>query len=88
MNQKKLTIRNDEGLQARSAELLVHVAGRFNSDIWLERGNKRVNAKSIMGVLSLRLRTGDSFIAEANGIDADKAIAAIARLIEKGETDL
>lgn len=88
MIQKKLTIKNDEGLQARSAELLVHAAGRFASDVWLERGNKRVNAKSIMGVLSLKLRTGDSFLVAADGIDAESAIAAVARLIEKGEAGI
>lgn len=85
MNRKKLTIRNDEGLQSHSAELLVHVAGRFASDIWIEHANKRVNAKSIMGVLSLHLRKGDSFLMEAAGIDEEQALEAVTKLIEKGE---
>jgi catabolite repression HPr-like protein len=85
MSQKKLTISSDEGLQARSASLLVQVAGRFASSIWIEQGNKRVNAKSIMGVLSLRLRKGDAFIIAASGEDEEKAVAALTRLIEKGE---
>jgi phosphotransferase system HPr (HPr) family protein len=85
MNRQKLTIRGDEGLQSRSAELLAQVAVRFASDIWIEHGNKRVNAKSIMGVLSLRLRRGDCFLIAASGSDEENAVAAIARLIDKGE---
>jgi catabolite repression HPr-like protein len=85
MSQKKLTISSDEGLQSHSAALLVQVAGRFTSSIWIERGSKRVNAKSIMGVLSLRLRKGDSFFVAATGSDEDSAVAAITNLIEKGE---
>jgi catabolite repression HPr-like protein len=86
MIHKKLSISSDEGLQSRSAALLVQVAADFSSNIWLEQGNKRVNAKSIMGVLSLRLRRGDSFFIAASGSDEESAVAAIARLIEKGET--
>ena len=85
MNYKKLTIRNDEGLQSRPAALLVQVAGKFASNIWIEQENKRINAKSIMGVLSLKLRKGDSFMIVAIGADEEAAVAAIARLIEKGE---
>ncbi len=54
------------------------------SNIWIEQGSKRVNAKSIMGVLSLRLKQGDSFFIVANGDDEHKAIDAIARLINTG----
>lgn len=85
MSQKRLTISSEEGLQSQSAALLVQVAGKFASNIWIEQGNKRVNAKSIMGVLSLRLRKGDSFIVAASGEDEQKAVAAVARLIDKGE---
>lgn len=85
MDRKKLAIRGDEELQSRFAELLAQVAGRFQSSVWIEQGNKRVNAKSIMGVLSLRLRSGDSFLVAASGADETKAVEAIARLIETGE---
>lgn len=88
MNQKKLTISSDEGMQSRSAALLVQVAGKFTSNIYIEQGSKRVNAKSIMGVLSLKLRKGDCFIIAASGQDEENAIAAIARLIEKGEAGI
>lgn len=85
MIHRKLTISGDEGLQSRSAALLVQVAGGYASNVWIEQGSKRVNAKSIMGVLSLRLRRGDSFFVAASGADEEAAVAAIARLVEKGE---
>lgn len=88
MIHKKLTINSDEGLQSKSAALLVQVAGKFSSNIWIEQGSKRVNAKSIMGVLSLRIRRGDSFVIAATGSDDESAVAAIARLIEKGEAGI
>lgn len=84
MLSKELTIKNEEGLQSRPAALLVQVAGKYMSKIWIEQGSKRVNAKSIMGVLSLRLRKGDSFFIVSNGDDEKKAIDAITHLIETG----
>ena len=84
MLSKELTIKSEEGLQSRPAALLVQVAGKYMSNIWIEQGSKRVNAKSIMGVLSLRLKQGDTFFIVANGDDEDKAIAAISRLINTG----
>jgi phosphotransferase system HPr (HPr) family protein len=86
MLSKELTIKNEEGLQSRPAALLVQVAGKYMSNIWIEQGSKRVNAKSIMGVLSLRLKKGDSFFIVANGDDETKAIDAITRLIDTGST--
>ena len=84
MLSKELTIKSEEGLQSRPAALLVQVAGKYMSNIWIEQGSKRVNAKSIMGVLSLRLKQGDSFFIVANGDDETKAIEAITRLISTG----
>ena len=84
MSSKELTIKSEEGLQSRPAALLVQVAGKYTSTIWIEQGSKRVNAKSIMGVLSLRLTKGDSFFIVANGDDEDNAIDAISRLINTG----
>ena len=84
MLSKELTIKSEEGLQSRPAALMVQVAGKYMSNIWIEQGSKRVNAKSIMGVLSLRLKQGDTFFIVANGDDEDKAIDAISRLINTG----
>ncbi len=85
MIRKEMTIRDQEGLQSRGAALLVQVAGRFTSSILIEQASKRVNAKSIMGVLSLRLREGDTFTLTANGADEAAAIAALEKLINTGE---
>ncbi len=84
MLSKELTIKSEEGLQSRPAALMVQVAGKYMSNIWIEQGSKRVNAKSIMGVLSLRLKQGDTFFIVANGDDEDKAIESISRLINTG----
>jgi phosphotransferase system HPr (HPr) family protein len=85
MSHKKLTIRNDEGLQSKAAALLVQVAGRFSSNVWIEQADKRINAKSIMGVLSLKLRKGDVFTIVAIGSDEEEAVTTLTRLIETGE---
>lgn len=85
MIHKRLSISSEEGLQSRAAALLVQVAGKYSSSVLLEQGNKRVNAKSIMGVLSLHLKKGDSFLLAVSGDDEEEAMAAIGRLIEKGE---
>lgn len=85
MTIKKLSIRTDDGLQPKAAALLVQVASKYSSTILIEQGSKRVNAKSIMGVLSLRMRQGETFLLAATGEDEEEAASAIARLIEKGD---
>lgn len=84
MTSKELTIKSEEGLQSRPAALLVQVAGKYRSSIWIEQGSKRVNAKSIMGVLSLRLKKGDSFFVVAKGDDEKEAVESVGRLINTG----
>lgn len=87
MIRKTMTIENFEGLQSRPAALLVQVAGKYTSTIWIEQGSKRVNAKSIMGVLSLRLVRGDEFQIVARGDDEKQAVAALTRLVETGSAE-
>ena len=72
---------NKLGLHARAAAKLTHVASGFQSDLWLSRSGRRVNAKSIMGVMMLAAGEGTSVLIEAQGSDADAAITAIAKLI-------
>ena len=72
---------NRLGLHARAAAKLTHLASGFQSEIWLSRSGRRVNAKSIMGVMMLAAGQGTSVLIEANGDDADRAIAAIKKLI-------
>ena len=75
------TIVNKLGLHARAAAKLTHLAGSYQCDIWLSRSGRRVNAKSIMGVMMLAAGQGTSVLIEADGADAEQAIGALTRLI-------
>ena len=81
MPSKSVEIINKLGLHARAAAKLTQVAGGFQSEIWLSRSGRRVNAKSIMGVMMLAAGQGTSVLLEAQGADAEQAIAAIAKLV-------
>ena len=72
---------NRLGLHARAAAKLTHVASGFQCEIWLSRSGRRVNAKSIMGVMMLAAGQGTTVLIEANGGDAEQAVAAILKLI-------
>ena len=75
------TIVNKLGLHARAAAKLTHLASGYQCDIWVSRSGRRVNAKSIMGVMMLAAGQGSSVRIEAEGTDADAAIAALTKLI-------
>jgi phosphocarrier protein len=77
----ELTIGNKLGLHARASAKLTQVASRFAADIWLSRNGRRVNAKSIMGVMMLAAGKGASVLVEAEGADAQAALAAIRELV-------
>jgi len=72
---------NKLGLHARASAKLTQLASKFASEIWLTRNNRRVNAKSIMGVMMLAAGKGSSVLIEANGADADAALKALQELI-------
>jgi phosphocarrier protein HPr len=72
---------NKLGLHARAAAKLTHLAGGFQSEIWISRSGRRVNAKSIMGVMMLAAGQRSTVLIEAEGPDADQAIAALTKLI-------
>ena len=72
---------NKLGLHARAAAKLTHIATGFQSDIWLSRAGRRVNAKSIMGVMMLAAGKGATVTIEAEGDDAQAALAALTKLI-------
>jgi len=82
MRSDTIRLRNRLGLHARAASKLVARAAEFESEIWLTRGERRVNAKSIMGVLMLAAPVDTELGLEADGPDEDKALAAIAALVE------
>ena len=77
----ELIIVNKLGLHARASAKLTQVANSFKCDVWLTRNGRRVNAKSIMGVMMLAAGKGASIMVEAEGADADAALAALRELI-------
>ena len=78
-----LVIMNKVGLHLRPAGLLVQTAARFQSKITVRFGDKAANAKSIMGVMKLGVSVGDTIIVQAEGEDAEQAIAALADLVRR-----
>ena len=75
------SIVNKLGLHARAAAKLTHLAGTFQSEIWISRSGRRVNAKSIMGVMMLAAGKGAFVTIDADGEDAEAALAALLKLI-------
>jgi phosphocarrier protein len=81
MAQTEAEIVNRLGLHARAAARLTELAGAYASEIWLSRNGRRVNAKSIMGVMMLAAGKGSRVLIEAAGEAADAAISALAKLV-------
>jgi phosphocarrier protein len=81
MRSAEATIVNKLGLHARASAKLTQVASGFKCDVWLSRNGRRVNAKSIMGVMMLAAGKGASITLEADGEDAEAALDAVALLI-------
>ncbi len=80
--QKTVVSSNPQGLHARPAELLVRLAMQFESDVEVIRDGQRVDAKSILNVLTLGAGQGTEITLQAQGADAQEAIEALVRLIE------
>ena len=72
---------NRLGLHARAAAKLTHLAGNYQCDIWLSRSGRRVNAKSIMGVMMLAAAKGSTVVIETDGADEAEAMRALERLV-------
>lgn len=83
MVSKSMTIDIPKGLEARPVALLVQVASQYESSIYVEIQEKKVNAKSIMGMMSLGLAEGEKITIIANGPDEDAAVDAIDKYISK-----
>lgn len=77
MIKKPITIQIASGLEARPVALLVQVASQYESKIYVEDGSRKVNAKSIMGMMTLALGSGDNVTVEAEGSDEEAAAKAI-----------
>jgi phosphocarrier protein len=81
MIRQEVEIINKLGLHARASTKLTQVAGQFDSQIWIERAGRRVNAKSIMGVMMLAASKGTKVMLEANGGDETTAMEKLLALI-------
>ena len=79
---KEVVINNQVGLHARPATFFIQKANEFKSSIWVEKEERRVNAKSLLGVLSLGIVKGTAITIIADGSDEEEAIATLAELIE------
>lgn len=82
MLKRELLISNKLGLHARASAKLTKLASEFVSDIWLSRGSRRVNAKSIMGVMMLAAGPGTRIGVEADGDDAEQALDQLTSLVD------
>jgi len=83
--EKKLIIRNEQGLHARPAAIFVQIANKYESDIIVKKGRQEVNGKSIMGLLTLAAEKNTALYVKANGPDAKEAIEELEKAI-LGET--
>lgn len=81
MARSEAEIINKLGLHARASAKLTQTASRYAADVWLERNGRRVNAKSIMGVMMLAAGRGSTVTVETEGQDAEEALAAVLELI-------
>jgi phosphocarrier protein HPr len=81
MARAETEISNKLGLHARASAKLTQLAGGFASEVWIEKGTRRINAKSIMGVMMLAAGKGSKIVVETQGDDEQAALEAILKLI-------
>ena len=84
MVSREVTIKNNVGLHARPATFFIQKANSYRSSIWVEREDRRVNAKSLLGVLSLGIVKGTTITLIADGADETEALDGLAALIDTG----
>ncbi|WP_078543957.1 HPr family phosphocarrier protein [Litchfieldia alkalitelluris] len=83
MAQREVKVLLKTGLQARPAALFVQEANRFRADVFLEKDGKKVNAKSIMGLMSLAVSSGTTINLITEGTDEEEALEALAKFVEQ-----
>ena len=84
---KDVVIKNQVGLHARPATFFIQKANEFKSSIWVEKEERRVNAKSLLGVLSLGIAKGMTVTLIADGQDEEAAVEALVKLVNSGFAD-
>lgn len=87
MISRDIVITNSSGLHARPATFFIQKANSFRSTIWVEKEDRRVNAKSLLGVLSLGVAKGMTITLIADGTDEEAALDGLQRLAESGFAD-
>ena len=83
MFSKEVVVRCESGLHNRQATYFVQKANEFESSIWLESGNRKMNAKSLLGIMSLGIITGAVVNLTASGSDAEAAVNALETLLQR-----
>ena len=83
MYSKEILVRCESGLHNKQATYFVQKANEFNSMIWLESGSRKMNAKSLLGIMSLGIITGTQVILTAEGSDAEAAVTALEVLLQR-----
>ena len=83
MFKKEIVVRCESGLHNKQATYFVQKANEFESSIWLESGSRKMNAKSLLGIMSLSIVTGASVILTASGSDAEAAVNALEALLQR-----
>jgi len=84
MTKRSIKVRLEDGLDARPVALLVQEASKYESNIYIEVDDKRINAKSIMGMMTLGLVPGEQVTVTADGTDEEKAIEGIEKYLTEG----
>ena len=84
---KEVKVENQVGLHARPATFFIQKANEFKSSIWVEKEERRVNAKSLLGVLSLGIIGGTSVKIIADGVDEEEAVNSLVALVDSGFAD-
>ncbi len=87
MYMKDVLVQNQVGLHARPATFFIQKANEYRSSIWVEKEERRVNAKSLLGVLSLGIIGGVEIKIIADGVDEQAAVDGLVALVESGFTD-
>ena len=87
MFSKEVVVQNQVGLHARPATFFIQKANEFKSSIWVEKDERKVNAKSLLGVLSLGITKGTSIVVLADGADEQEAVTALVDLIASNFTE-
>ena len=81
---KEVSVKNQVGLHARPATFFIQKANEFKSSVWVEKDARRVNAKSLLGVLSLGIVGGTTIRIMADGSDEEQAVDGLVKLVESG----